>query len=602
MIFNLAVVGAVILIFFLWVTRGFFNNLMHMLATVIAGAVAFGLWEPTAQLILGFTPESGFLTLFEGVAYGAGLLLPFAATLAALRAAGDQLVRNNVTTPDMADYIGGGLCAAVSSVVTVGIAVIAIGFFRVDSSFAGYNPIAYGQEGAARGSVIRGSGLWVPVDRIAAGLYGHASTTSLRTGTPLALYRPDIELAGYASRTSIGGGKGRNVVRPEDVDLISTYYVGPAEGAPASDLLTYTVQGSRQVQPYADVEGEPITAGRLFGAVVRFGAGAKESSGNVIVGAGQVSLLLHNEDRTEARSVHPVAVISQARAEDAELYARFRFDAEDVFIPSVGGAAESNMAFEFVVPRGFTPVAVTVKNARLPVSDAPGQPAVYQTAAARDAAVRTGAVVGAAGQIEEIDRSQTERLSANNTAEVSSTVGFGGTSATIALSNQLGFAFQTRVKRGLNINEDNQITDGEAKLAPEDTENQRGLDRSLLVDGFATTPDTTLVQVDVGQDSTASLLGRVGASVDRVVPPLLIDSAGIAYEAIGYIYRDGTIVEVRFTPGSTIGSLTELPSLSSARTDQSMRLLFRVSKGVAITDFALGNKAVVTIDPPAVAD
>ena len=52
MIMSLIALGVVAGLGYLWATRGFFSALLNLICVVIAGAVAFGLWEPVAFLIL----------------------------------------------------------------------------------------------------------------------------------------------------------------------------------------------------------------------------------------------------------------------------------------------------------------------------------------------------------------------------------------------------------------------------------------------------------------------------------------------------------------------------------------------------------------------
>ena len=57
-------------------------------------------------------------------------------------------------------------------------------------------------------------------------------------------------------------------------------------------------------------------------------------------------------------------------------------------------------------------------------------------------------------------------------------------------------------------------------------------------------------------------------------------------------------VEVAFAPGSPITDKNQLPSLSRARTDQKLTLIFRVSLNVSVTGYAIGTKVVQELTPP----
>ena len=81
-------------------------------------------------------------------------------------------------------------------------------------------------------------------------------------------------------------------------------------------------------------------------------------------------------------------------------------------------------------------------------------------------------------------------------------------------------------------------------------------------------------------------------------PTVLVDTAGQMYTPIGYWYEDDVNTKVRFTPGQSITAVEQLEALSKSRPDQRMSLYIRVSKGVQIKHFAIGNKVIATFDPP----
>ena len=106
------------------------------------------------------------------------------------------------------------------------------------------------------------------------------------------------------------------------------------------------------------------------------------------------------------------------------------------------------------------------------------------------------------------------------------------------------------------------------------------------------------MQVDVGLQSRLSVLGRAFQTATGVVPPILVDSLGRRYTAIGWVFDDGSNVEVRFTPGNPVRGISEIPSLSRARTDQRLVLRFRVNSNAEIRHFALGDRVIADFDPP----
>jgi hypothetical protein len=592
MYMNIAALLMLLGLTWVWMNRGFFNALVHMLCTIAAGAIAFAVWEPLAMLLIALSPEKGMGAVLEYVAWGAALLLPFGISLLALRTACDSLIKTNIKAIAAAEYAGGGICGLVSGAITVGILVIAIGYLPLGTGFMGYRPIAYSKSGQGSGSLQRTGGLWIPLERLTASLYGQLSRTTLSTGSPLADWYPDLDLAGYAINTSAAGGMARSGIKPEAFRLVKTYTVGDPNGSGRiAELLVESDGPDALVQPYLALDGQPVPAGSLFGVVVEFNDKAKESNGQVVIGNGQARLIMQNADG-EPIAAHPVALISQARSSDATLYGRWKFDGDEVFIASVGGAASASMAFEFVVPAGYTPKAFAIKNTRVLIDEP--TPTPYATPSARFAAIAGGSLIGGV-TVTNLDTTEAERFTPSTEFQHQDT-------SPIVPGNGLGFSFEVRQKGSAELDEKNRIVRGGSRFRPSDV-NNRGIDRNVIVDRFAAASDVVIVRVNVSPGSAASMLGRAARSVDRVLPPQLIDTNGTAYPAVGWIYQDNSIIEFSYDPAKPIRGMAEIPyTISSSRTDQTLTLVFRVSKGVSLDYYAIGGKVIVDLNPPLLLD
>ena len=101
MIMSLLAIALVAAIGYVWVMAGFFSAAIHMLCVLVAGAIAFALWEPIAYLILdNVAGNKGFLSFLPGMAWGVALVVPFCVSLALLRVATNKAIS---ATPSATD-------------------------------------------------------------------------------------------------------------------------------------------------------------------------------------------------------------------------------------------------------------------------------------------------------------------------------------------------------------------------------------------------------------------------------------------------------------------------------------------------------------------
>ena len=186
MILNLLLIALILAVAVFWSTQGLFSAFLHLVTTVVAGAVAFALWEPLTQGLL--------LDAVPSWAWTAGLLLPFGLTLIVLRLVSNKVVGGNLKLPGLADQALGGVVGAVSGVITVGVCLIGFGFLPLGAGLLGYQPLEVKADGTL-GTPVNDevtTALWVPADAAAAGLYSLASTRGFASSRPLALLRPGL--------------------------------------------------------------------------------------------------------------------------------------------------------------------------------------------------------------------------------------------------------------------------------------------------------------------------------------------------------------------------------------------------------------------------
>lgn len=594
--FNALVALLVLIIPVIWSTKakgfGVFSAFLAAVCSVAAGGVAFALWEPVSYMILGWgAGASGFFgSLLEGSAFGLGLAVSYLVPLLIFRLLVDSLVPANLDFSDLANTIGGGLFGVITSVISIGILVLSVGFLRLTPGIMGYAPLE-----EKSGQLVYTSKLWIPVDAIVVRLYEGLSTGGFSSSTPLRTYHPDLHIAAAMQRITYGGSS-RNTAVNSDFEVLGAYSIsGNIDDLARDDFIVDRTTGDSKKQQIIYPDGStPSGSGTLYGYPVRFKSGAKEKIGNIIVTPGQMRLVVVNDSTGEAQAVHPVAVVAPPDATTGGLY-RFRFDAPEGFISSLGGGSDAVFAFEFIVPQGSTPTTLFVKNWRVNLRDDPkvATPAVFGTYAARDKEIkeatifnRFGASIGSSGPL---DKTGAEKVKAEAGARVEG----------IEEGSNLpdGMLFSRNNKGSLTLNGDNQVVEGDHTFAKAVTK-ERGLDKNLRVERFATGKDVGIVKVNLSVGGARSLYGRSVETAESILLPLLVDDKGVQYEPVGFYYAEGDTIRLRYVPGEPLRSLAEAPALSKTKRDQTLILIFRPTKGAKIVSFALGSRVVAEFSEP----
>ncbi len=586
MFMNLLVIVFVLGIAYTWTVRGVFNAMVHAMCVLFAGAIAFAVWEPLALMLLGVSGSP----IVEGMAWGVALIVPFVIAMVVLRVITDKVITSNIKSAKAIDYGGGAVFGLVSSILTAGILVIATGYMRLPSSFLGYQPVWYAEDRAGAGSLVENQRLWIPVDTITAGVYKNLSNGSMASAEPLAKWYPDLELTGFSARINPGEGAARNAITKDAFEVQSSYIIGNTNGSTErSDTI-----GD---QGYISIDGKNANsfAGYIAGYVVEFGPKAKEKGekgGQVVVSNGQIRLLTENNEDGSTNTIFPLAVISESSEQGQ--YGRWVFDGDDVFITSTGGKSRVPMGFEFYVPADETPLALYVKNIRVPV-DAMGETKEYKNAAERNRLVKTGRVLTGDQVARKFD------LSKAVTIDPSVRVQDSGARTSDAIGTVI--SSQIAKQRGLTINDDNLVTQGEAKfdLSEEVGRSNAPQGKKLRVENFWYGQGLKMVHVQVGSSAEGGMLSDAANTASGDDPFMLVDTDNNEYEAVGYVYEDpaSQIFELRYTPGSTLTGINEdgFPRISRSKDGQKLALIFLVSSGVDIKYFTIGDDVLIRFNP-----
>jgi hypothetical protein len=393
-------------------------------------------------------------------------------------------------------------------------------------------------------------------------------------------------------------GSSRNTLKPDAFQFGGLWTVGNTkQGDKFEDLLVDT--WNDRPQPIADLNGnemgtksddESLRKGYLAGAIVKFKAQAREKTGQVVVGNGQVRMVVaraldgESVDESDTKAFHPIAVVTNVDDPTRVAYARFRFDGDDIYVASLGGVAEAWMGFEFPVPAGYRPIALYIKNVRV---DLEGKPATeYASPLERDEMVGSGQISGmaAVGPILD-DKGNPVQAQAQN----------GPVIDPIVLGNSIGFMIQKGTERSLEVAQEGRgwtVRSGELKLRNDEVKGvSAGIDPKLQVNRFSVADDTVVVKVDISPAVHTADYNKLLDGAPKDQSPVLVDTEDRTYPAVGFVYKDSGITWVRFTKGNPISGLgaSGMPQLSRSTPDRKLTLVFAVPLGVSIKQFKIGD-------------
>ena len=98
--------------------------------------------------------------------------------------------------------------------------------------------------------------------------------------------------------------------------------------------------------------------------------------------------------------------------------------------------------------------------------------------------------------------------------------------------------------------------------------------------------------LNVDRTSSANIFGAVRSQAPETARPMLVDSSGNTYSAIGYIHQapEGVTIELDPANGIDLARLPHVPTSGGQR----LRLVFHVTEGAQLAGFRVGEIPVVT--------
>lgn len=612
MILNVVTIVMLLLITGLWCTsqkgRGFFSSFLNMVCVIAAGAVAIGVWEPITLLIL----ENVDNALVERIAPTAALLLPFCIALAILRLSSDAVVSANVDFDDATNFIGGMVCGAVSAVITTGIVILGLNFLGVGKTLMGHEYIE-----RDAGNLVYQSNLWAPVDKITVAVYEKLSLTAFSTSTPLAQYAPNLHEQAALSRVVHETDKGTRYVGRASLD--------PSErtlqikgrmtvSGELSDLLTDRWFPDRG-HTVRSVSGEAPANGSSAEIVfLQVGAnGAAEDSGQIVFTPGQIRMIVTRRD--EGIAIHPHAVFAKASARAGSL-TRFRFDDTNASISSPGRGGDHVFGFEFLVPPGFTPDSIIVRNVRRSLDGVPVYPETREAlagSAARDQAIAGGEVttalnIGLSGV--DLPAPTGQPLATDDPNAQSSPLFL-----TPNLPDRFGISLNR--ERGLTLAEVQQgrsrtqlvIRSGRAEFGVDEIAGQVGSSGTVATSFEQPTGQRVIiVPLKERNQQNMTMYGRAVQQLGTNAKPLLYDRASRRYyECNGFVHVSSSnrvTIQYGFTSEVVNNMSRDLPDMNMNGSETGIYLVFLADRSTEVTDFVLQiegesePRAAVRFNPP----
>jgi len=416
--------------------------------------------------------------------------------------------------------------------------VLTIGILLLGIGFTQSKREIMGFVGDGRNSssaIVRVNALWLPLHEYAGGFYGWLSVGALRSGQPLRQYYPNLSQVSWSL---------------------------------ARDSFR-SGRGQTTLRPsQAQIMDTWVCQNRCI-VKVRFGRGARDFDEQLTISSAQVRLISAASGLGKPLVEHASRWRQATKDEGDQTYA---FSDISHYMTTVPGQQTADILIEFPWREDFTPRFIQIKGTRF------GLPRLQSVADAEcdgilgGAAASTGAApdVTGAGRLASGDINVANDIRPVNTS-----------------SNMLP---------GTIKHQDRYLTEGTGVFQ---AGGKMHVARNLRIQGIFEPPGTRIVQLRVDRRSSANIYGAIKSQVPGSAMPMLVDSNGNAYWAIGYIHESRDGVEIKIEPGDgiSLGALPHVPTSGS----QKMRLLFRVTEGTTLAAFKVGDVPVascnVTVDP-----
>lgn len=537
-LFNIIVVGLILLIAYWWANQGLFSSILHCLCVIAAGALALAFWEPIVTEF--FLKGNGF----DNYAWGLTLGGLFVAFLFGFRLIADRLAPNNVKFPEMVNNIIGGAVGLWAGTLTMGMAMMACGFIQGPIEIMGH--VGWARAGEANGAPTSLGELWVPAARITEQFYAMLSRGALSPlrSTALADYYPRLaDTALSLHRDTYFDGDGRSTIPPDSFTL----------GAVTSD---------KSFRATDDSTG-------AYAVEFTVDSGAFDGGEQFILSAAQARLISGGK-RPEV--VFPVQFNQPT---EGGMRGTYKFDDMSNYATSVPGEQDARIVLVFP---GF--------------ADASAAPRFLQIKGLRFAlpASADGDVASILGTTEETDTAPQDITSPEGgfVNDVSNLIAVRNSIMPAQLNtNILAPMTHATTTAGAHL-----ITGGTGVYRKGA---QMSVSRSQRIRGFFSTIGTEIVLVDASRlEDGIDIYGEGSPAFKALgtdLPLELVDSRGKGYKPVGWVWERTGDVELHFDPAHPVQRISDFPRQPSSG-EHKLKLVFVIPTNVELTGVRMGKTII----------
>lgn len=542
----------VLLIVYWWANAGAFSAFLHMLCVVVAGVLAFALWEPVAYMMI---PRG-----MANYALGLSLLSLFLVILVVLRLVVDRLVPANLQLPKAANFIVGGAFGLVSGVLTMGTLVIGCGYLQSSVEIGGVSGWLRRSDVPKAPTIGSDNAPILQLVDVTGGFYGMVSAGAFSAwggGGTVRSHYPELTKSSMSlHRDSYGSGMANVGINPNAVSKLVVADIGavpldPGVGAVPAGAVAVTFTVSQD---------------------------AFDGNGQQFVLSASQARLVGDADGGRAATAHPSAWL-QDSGQGPRLY---YFNSPTNYATTTPGAGEGQ--FTLLFPKAAlesqTPKYFQLKGVRFPIAKVVAAADFMQTALAGGGGAKVVEDDGIAALATGID--------------------------TPDPTWSLPITLNSNDKGGLTLDGDNYILAGEQRF---DRKANSIVGSDLRIRGFKPAEGTRVVRLDCSATSAGVRLWpelnewvRNAGSEAQDARIALVDSNGTKYYAVGFAEDDGLWLNIKSAGGSAL-RMRDVP-IQTLGSNKKLLLYFRVPIGVTLKYLALdgteGLRGVNSLDFPIV--